>query len=63
MSTRFKFVSSLKTLVEKRESPSTAVFLDWLQVVAHGGDIECEGKRWRLKPGIRKALRVHHARV
>ena len=56
---RFKFDASLETLVTKREVPSTAILLEWLQVIAHGGELECEGQRWRLKPGIRYALHVH----
>ena len=57
----FNFDTSLKTLVEKRHSPTTAESLNWLKAVAHGGCIDSEGKRWKMKPGIRQALRVQIA--
>ena len=49
----------MTTLATKRKTPSTTVLLNWLQVAAHGGDIEREGQRWKLKPGIRQARRCH----
>ena len=57
----FKFDASLKTLVQKRETPKTAEFLNWLKAVAHGGCIESEGKRVKMKPGIRRAQRLQIA--
>ena len=52
------FDASLETLVKQRENPSTAELLRWLEVVSHGGDIECENKRWRLEPGVRSQLTI-----
>ena len=52
------FDVSLETWVKRQESPSTAELLRWLEVVSHGGDIECENKRWRLQPGIRSQMKV-----
>ena len=39
--------------------PRTSVFVDWLQVVAHGGDLGREGQRLRFKPRIWQAARAH----
>ena len=52
------FDASLETLVKQRETPSTDELLRWLEVVSHGGDIECEGKSWRLQPGVRSGLEI-----
>ena len=52
------FDASLETLVKRRETPSTAELLKWLTAVSHGGNTECEGKRWRLQPGVRSELNV-----
>ncbi len=56
---QLRFDASLETLVRQRESPSTTELLDWLKVVTKGGDIECEGNRWRLQPGVRISLMVN----
>ena len=53
------FDASLETLVRQREMPSTTELLDWLKVVTQGGDIECEGKRWRLQPGVRSKMNIN----
>ena len=45
-------------MVKQRENPSTIELLRWLEVVSHGGDIECESKSWRLRPGIRSKLSI-----
>ena len=57
----FKFDASLKTLVQRRETPKTAEFLNWLKAVAHGGCIESEGKRVKMTPGIRRNQRLQIA--
>ena len=50
------FDGSLESLIKRQDPPSTTELLRWLEVVSHGGDIECENKRWRLQPGVRSQL-------